>query len=265
MIYKSHSAKSIPETMLLGRVGVLFLSECAVLLAMNIDSPLYYEVGVVDSAGPYQPDLQLVTKSRGQCVGGSAMWPYLSCIIAIHAAVLIYGNYLVCIFTATRTKSFWPCITFTFGLFPDGGTDALRSVPSEFNEGKYIGFSLANTMQTTMITLLLSFMVHDDPTLWFILRWIAVYIPSLVTLSLMFVPKIVMIHFPAVGRDMAVEAVVELQKQERRVGSKRASRPYRPYLRTPRPVMSYSPTSLVHAHARLPATSYHLCHVFAAR
>ena len=63
--------------------------------------------------------------------------------------------------------------------------------------------ALANTMQTTLITLLLSFMVHDEPSLWFVLRWIAVLLPSTLTLGLMFIPKVVMIHWPALGRDLA--------------------------------------------------------------
>ena len=59
--------------------------------------------------------------------------------------------------------------------------DALRSVPSEFNEGKYIGFALANNMQTTLIALLLLFMTSDNPTLFFVMRWIAVFVVAVLT------------------------------------------------------------------------------------
>ena len=75
----------------------------------------------------------------------------------------------------------------------------LRNVPSEFKEGKWVGFSLVNNMQTSLVALMLMFLIEDNPSIIFITKWFAVYWSSTLTLVLMFVPKIHRVHW--VGED----------------------------------------------------------------
>ncbi|KAL1524858.1 hypothetical protein AB1Y20_019738 [Prymnesium parvum] len=170
----------ITQPQMFARVLLLLLIECGLCLLISIHTPMHYEVSVVSSNAQ-----NIVTESRGQCVADSKIWLYFAAIIALQGSFLIYGNWLVY---------------------------AMRAVPSEFNEGKFIGFSLANNMQTTLIAVLLCFMTYDSPTIFFIMRWIAVFLVETCTLMLMFIPKIYAVHFPNWGRNSTMAAVNEMRK-----------------------------------------------------
>jgi len=142
----------------------LFLTlNLGVLMALQVDSPLYYRVNIVS-----ETSWGYLTESRGGCTADSGVWMWLAMLIGVHGSLLVYGNLL---------------------------TYQLRNVPSEFNEGKYVGFSLANNLQTTILALMLLFLVSENPTVAFITKFFEVYWSATVTLLMMFVPKVIAVHF----------------------------------------------------------------------
>jgi len=145
---------------------VLFFlaADVALLIGMQIDSPLFYKV-IIISTNPYGA----ITESRGECTADTTKaWPWLGLLIGIHGMLLIFGNILVY---------------------------QLRTVPSEFNEGKYVGFSLANNLQTSVLALMLLFLSYDNPSVTPLAKWFEIYWSSTVSLLMMFVPKMFQVHF----------------------------------------------------------------------
>ena len=56
-----------------------------------------------------------------------------------------------------------------------------RAVPTKYNEGKYIGFCVANNLQTSLITVLLAFFIYEQPTAFFVIKWMAILVCDLGT------------------------------------------------------------------------------------
>ncbi|KAL1498902.1 hypothetical protein AB1Y20_013424 [Prymnesium parvum] len=134
-----------------------------VMVVLQTHSPFYYEVSVI-ARDPYGRP----TKSYGQCTAPENVWVYLALLIAAHGLLLIFANFLVY---------------------------QLRHVPSEYNEGKYVGISLANNLQTSVIALMLLFLVVESPRVTYSTKFFEVYWSSTVTLLMMFVPKVILVHF----------------------------------------------------------------------
>ena len=192
------------------RIALLLLLEMGVCLAQTAQAPMHYEVTVISFTAQ-----SVVTESRGACVASSSIWAYLVIIIAVQGSFLLYGNYLVYALrsvpsefnevrrlhdgytTVTRRPHDGKTMvtprrhhgdtTVTRRLHGDC-TTAKRTVTRRSRpsggfgpQGKYIGFALANNMQTTLIALLLLFMTSDNPTLFFVMRWIAVFVVAVLT------------------------------------------------------------------------------------
>lgn len=69
--------------------------------------------------------------------------------------------------------------------------------PSRLNliaQGKYIAISITNSLQTTLIALLLAFFIYDNPVAFFIIKWTAVLGCDAGTLFLVFAPKVFMVR-----------------------------------------------------------------------
>ena len=98
---------------------------------MTADAPIFFRVEVVDVT-PFG----LVTESRGQCTASDRVWKWLTALLVLHGVLIMWGNVL---------------------------TYRLRNVPSDYNEGKYVGFSIANCMQTSFLALLILFLISDNP------------------------------------------------------------------------------------------------------
>ncbi|KAL1507932.1 hypothetical protein AB1Y20_007536 [Prymnesium parvum] len=149
------------------------LVDIACLGILQGRTPLFYEVTVVSITAYGE-----ITESRGRCTADSEVWIWLSLIIVLHGVLLMFGNYLVY---------------------------QLRNVPSEFNEGKYVGFSLANNLQTLVLALMLLLLISETPVISYITKFFAVFWTATVTLLMMFVPKIQQVHFAEDDSDL-VEA-----------------------------------------------------------
>ena len=147
---------------LLVRIGALMLGQLVLLLLWLVLDPMYYkvEIDAVD-------DMGRVTESHGHCVTGEVGLGFLFVLIGFNLVLLLYGNVLVY---------------------------QARSVPTKYNEGKYISFCVANNLQTTMFAVLLSLFVYDTPIAFFIIKWMAVLACDAGTLLLIFAPKMILVR-----------------------------------------------------------------------
>jgi len=143
-------------------IFVFLAINLGVLAGLSQDSPLFYVVSIV-STNPYG----IITESRGECTSSTGVWPWLGVLIGIHGGLLFYSNLVVY---------------------------QLRTVPSEFNEGKYVGVSLVNNLQTSVLALMLLFLVSDTPMVAFLVKWFEAYWSATVTLLMMFIPKMAAVH-----------------------------------------------------------------------
>ena len=168
---------------MIGYVIGFMMVDFVIMIILQVDTPLFYKVRVV-STTPYG----FTTESRGECTADSGIWMWLALSIALHAALLAYGNVLVY---------------------------QLRNVPSEFNEGKFVGFSLANNLQTGVLALMLLLLISDSPTVSFLVKWFTVYWTSTLTLIVMFVPKIQQVHFKREDED-DIKLANEVRKAEKK-------------------------------------------------
>jgi len=137
------------------------------LTGLTIHTPLYYNVVVVRA----EAQSGFVLESRGECQAddpsGNSFWGWFSALVAFHFLFLI-----VCTWVVYKIKD----------------------VPSRFNEGKYIAFSLANHFQVTLLAMLLTFFINDKPDRVLLIKSIAILGSSNITLTLMFAPKIATAH-----------------------------------------------------------------------
>jgi len=136
----------------------------AMLSGMTAHAPLHYEVVVVetDARG-------FVRESRGECVAADsdAFWGWFSVLVGLHYVFLLVCGALVY---------------------------KIRDVPSKFNEGKYIAFSLMNHFQITMLALLLGFFIRDKPDRLLLIKSIALLVSSTISLVLMYAPKVIAVY-----------------------------------------------------------------------
>ncbi|KAL1498923.1 hypothetical protein AB1Y20_013444 [Prymnesium parvum] len=171
----------VPLYQMLVYVFVPVAFDFIIMLLLQIDSPFYYEVSVI-ARDPYGR----TTKSYGQCTAPENVWVYLALLITMHGLLLIFANFLVY---------------------------QLRHVPSEYNEGKYVGISLANNLQTSVIALMLLFLVVENPKVTYSTKFFEVYWSATVTLLMMFVPKVILVHFnDESDLSLANEALKEAKK-----------------------------------------------------
>ncbi|KAL1499044.1 hypothetical protein AB1Y20_013560 [Prymnesium parvum] len=140
----------------------LLLVDTVLLVGIELDAPLFYKLTVV-SRSPFGS----ITESHGECTTLLRVWPWLAVMIALHGGLLLYSTGLVY---------------------------QLRTVPSEFNEGKYVSFSLLITLQTCVLALILLLLITDNPVIGFIIKWFVAYWCATVTLLMMFVPKMGAVH-----------------------------------------------------------------------
>ncbi|KAL1498954.1 hypothetical protein AB1Y20_013475 [Prymnesium parvum] len=131
-------------------------------LLVHVDSPFVYVVSILERDEYGRP-----TQSYGQCTADERVWTYIALLIAFHGMLLLVANSLVY---------------------------QLRHVPSEYNEGKYVGISLANNLQTSLVALMLLFLVTDNPQVIFSVKFFEVYWSATLTLLMMFLPKILIVH-----------------------------------------------------------------------
>ena len=196
----------ITTTAMMSYVLAFMMIDFFLMIVMQVDTPLFYKVTIVTTT-PYG----FTTESRGECTADSGIWTYLVLIIGLHAALLAYGNVLVY---------------------------RLRNVPSEFNEGKFVCFSLANNLQTGLLAVMLLLLVSDTPSVTFLVKWFTVYWTATLTLLVMFLPKIQQVHFKREDDDDIIMA-----NNMRKEGKKRSR------LATLKKQVSFSPFQLQFATA----------------
>ena len=64
-----------------------------------------------------------------------------------------------------------------------------RSLPTQFNESKFIALSMASILESALIGLPIIIMAKDDPTAHFLTQSIIISIARLAVLLFLFVPK----------------------------------------------------------------------------
>jgi gamma-aminobutyric acid type B receptor len=64
-----------------------------------------------------------------------------------------------------------------------------RSLPTQFNESKYIAYSMAVLLEATLLGLPIVILAQDDPTARFVSQSVVIFIVCLAVLVFMFVPK----------------------------------------------------------------------------
>ncbi|KAL1498962.1 hypothetical protein AB1Y20_013482 [Prymnesium parvum] len=138
------------------------LLDILLMVLLHVDSPFVYVVSILERDEYGRP-----TQSYGQCTADERVWTYIALLIAFHGMLLLVANSLVY---------------------------QLRHVPSEYNEGKYVGISLANNLQTSLVALMLLFLVTDNPQVIFSVKFFEVYWSATLTLLMMFLPKILIVH-----------------------------------------------------------------------
>ena len=110
---------------------LLLIVDAGLLAGLTADASIFYRVDVVEVT-PFG----LVVESRGQCTASRRVWKWIAALLGLHGVLIMWGNVL---------------------------TYRLRNVPSDYNEGKYVGFSIANCMQTLLLALLILFLISDNP------------------------------------------------------------------------------------------------------
>ena len=152
------------------QLGCVCGTGIGLLFGLTVHTPLYYNVLVV------RTDAQsgFVLESRGEChaddMSGArtwSFWVWFSALVTFHFSFLVLCAWVVY---------------------------KIKDVPSKFNEGKYIAFSLANHFQVTLLAMLLTFFINDKPDRVLLIKSISVLGSSNITLTLMFAPKIASVH-----------------------------------------------------------------------
>ena len=167
------------------RMGVLLVTEVAIMIAFMLSAPLHYQAPQPPPslhtphcppttplppntpppplpliAAPLscqvdvdkQDEFNRTEESHGHCTTNQTGLAFLLTVVCINLLVLVYGNVLVY---------------------------QARAVPTKYNEGKFIGFCVANNLQTSLITVLLAFFIYEQPVAFFVIKWMAVLVCDL--------------------------------------------------------------------------------------
>merc|ERR1711998_85894 len=169
----------------LKQIGLLLSTTVGMLGGMAVQTPFHYTlIAIRENAGN-----DFVEESRGECVAadGESFWWWLTTLLILHFGFLVACSWVVY---------------------------KIKDVPSRFNEGKYIAFSLANHFQVTLLALLLAFFISDKPDRLLLIKSVALLGSGSITLSLMFIPKVIVVH-ELVSRNSDLENAVKLGEEAR--------------------------------------------------
>ena len=162
LINPSLSQVKISKASMFARIGALLFIEGLLLSVWMGVSPLYYRVEVDET-----DRFGRVVESHGHCVGDDTAVAFLFTVIGCNLLLLGWGFVQVM---------------------------QARSVPTKYNEGKYLAICITNNLQTTFIAVLLAFFIHDSPVPFFIIKWTAILSCDAGTLFLIFGPKVLLLH-----------------------------------------------------------------------
>ena len=152
--------KRLSARTLVGLVASLVTVQVVILVAAYFDAPLRYKITVETSHG-------FVVNEYGNCEADGHAFSYLIVTLLLQLLVLVYANVLC------------------YGA---------RLIPSQYAETKFIAFACANHLQTKAFAVLAIAFTYSEPTVVFLVKWLALTVSDMGTLCLIFVPKLWMVH-----------------------------------------------------------------------
>ena len=145
---------------------LLLVTDIAILLAWSSDddAKLQWQREVLSS----DISTGVVLTSAGMCKAKGSPWVYGSIILALHFAVLVYGNYM--------------CYKG-------------RNAGTAFSESKYVFMAMVSNLQIMALGLPMLVMVYDNPTTNYFMRTGIVFFNDVGVMLLIFLPKIYLVYF----------------------------------------------------------------------
>jgi len=170
-------AKVQVKDMAMYQISGIFV-EAVICIAWAIVDPLHWKRETVcvqwDDKGEECLILQVdeyghPRESAGRCTSKNP-WMFLSPILALHFAMLLYAVVL-CYKT--------------------------RNISTEFQEGKWINMAMVSNLQILVLGIPVLYMVNDQPEVSYVLRCGIIFLNDVGVLCVIFLPKIVSVHFVA--------------------------------------------------------------------
>ena len=135
-----------------------------VLIAWNANDPIGFRRKIIST-----DSLDFVTETAGQCSSeGGTSTTYFGIICGIHAALLLYGNYLC-----------YQC----------------RNLNGKFSETKYIAIAMVSNIQVLALGIPVVLIVANDAIPNYFVRVGVLFLNDFTVLMLIFAPKIAHVSF----------------------------------------------------------------------
>ncbi|KAL7535211.1 hypothetical protein ACHAXR_006348 [Thalassiosira sp. AJA248-18] len=166
-------------------VGVLGV-EIIVLLVWQLVDPLVWVRTVT-----LKSDLGYAVESVGTCQNGNAS-PYVTVLGVFNLGILMY--------------SLWLCY-------------ATRTLPSEFNESKWITASVISIFQLMILGIPVMVIVRDNPSANYCVRVCVFFLMSMSTMFFIYAPKFAKMHIVRESEENAPRRQTEIERIRLRVSS----------------------------------------------
>ena len=141
-------------------MGSMLFVECAILIAFQVVSPQIWEREVLQDVDGY------AIESEGGCTSDYGWWFWLALIL--FQIISLFYALVLCFQT--------------------------KNIPSDFAESSHIFLAVMFLFQIMVLAVPVTFMVMDDPAVFYFVRAFAVFLQNFSVLCIIFGPKMYRIH-----------------------------------------------------------------------